>query len=90
MFSSFLPPLQIPSAAAAAAVPQRADEDDKGPPTHPLILPVTTYSLLSAFCSYNTADAGSLALVYSACTGLLGIWGLWVVSVLLKHEFDQL
>jgi hypothetical protein len=74
----FSPP-QIPSSAAAAAgVPQR---DDKGPPTHPLIMPIASFSLLSGFLSYNTSDAGSLALVYSACTGMLGIWGLWVVSV---------
>jgi len=66
--------VNIPS--AAAAVPQR---DNKGPETHPLIVPIASFSLLSAFISYNTADAGSLAMFYSACTGLLGIWGLWVI-----------
>lgn len=73
--SNFL--LQIPSAAAAVVVPQR---DNKGPETHPLIVPIASFSLLSAFISYNTADAGSLGIIYSACTGLLGTWGLWVVS----------
>jgi hypothetical protein len=71
-------------------VPQR---DNKGPETHPLIVPIASFSLLSAFISYNTADAGRLAIFYSACTGLLGIWGLWVVSdelLFQKHEFTNL
>lgn len=78
--------VQIPSAATASAVPER----NKEPPAHPLIVPVVSFSLLSAFLSYNTAGAGSLPLFYSACMGLLGIWGLWVVSVaVLKHELAR-
>ncbi|KAF8478576.1 hypothetical protein DFH94DRAFT_62037 [Russula ochroleuca] len=67
--------VNIPSAATASAVPER----NKEPPAHPLIVPVVSFSLLSAFLSYNTAGAGSLPLFYSACMGLLGIWGLWVI-----------
>ena len=71
--------LQIPSPspAAAAGLPQ---PDKKGPPVHPFIVPIASFSLLSAFLSYNTAGAGSLSLIYSACTGLVGVWGLWAVS----------
>jgi len=58
------------------AVPAR---DEKGPRTHPLIMPMVSFFLLSAFISYNTTGAGSLSMVYSACTGLVGIWGLWVI-----------
>jgi hypothetical protein len=53
---------------------------------------VASFSLLSAFLSYNTASAGSLPKLYSACMGLLGIWGFWVVSFFppcgsLDHKF---
>ena len=65
---------QIPS---SVPVPARAEN---GPPAHPLVVPVVSFALLSAFLSYNTTGAGSLPKVYSACTGLVGIWGLWVVS----------
>jgi len=64
--------VNIPS---SAPVPVR----DGGPPSHPLIVPVASFSLLSAFLSYNTASAGSLPKLYSACMGLLGIWGFWVI-----------
>jgi hypothetical protein len=56
-------------------VPERG-----GPKTHPLIVSVTSFSLLSAFLSYNTSGAGSLPVLYSVCTGVLGAWGLWEVS----------
>ncbi len=45
---------------------------------------MVSFFLLSAFLSYNTAGAGSLPKVYSACTGVVGIWGLWVVSCFLN------
>ena len=54
--------------------------DKKGPRAHPLIVPMVSFFLLSAFLSYNTTGAGSLPVVYSASTGLVGTWGLWVVS----------
>src|SRR5713226_328542 len=63
--------------------------DKKGPPSHPLIVPMTSFSLLSAFLSYNTAGATSLHIIYSSCTGLLGIWGLWAVSGFLKHQVSR-
>ena len=56
-------------------VPERG-----GRKTHPLIVPMTSFSLLSAFLSYNASGAGSLPVLYSACTGVLGVWGLWAVS----------
>jgi len=69
--------VNIPSPPSpAAALPQ---PDKKGPPIHPLIVPITSFSLLSAFLSYNTAGASSLYLIYSTCMGLVGIWGLWVI-----------
>jgi hypothetical protein len=75
--------LQIPP-SSAAVLPQ---PDKKGPPpTHPFIVPIASFSILSAFLSYNTVGAGSLSLIYSACTGFVGIWGLWVVSGTLKHS----
>lgn len=66
---------QIPS---AAPVPARAEKEPLA--HHPLVVPMASFALLSAFCSYNTTGAGSLPKLYSACTGLVGIWGLWVVS----------
>jgi len=42
--------------------------------------PITSFSLLSAFLAYNTTNAGNLPKLYSACTGLVGIWGLWVIT----------
>jgi hypothetical protein len=78
LFSTQIPsPSTAPAAGVVAALPQL---DKKGPPVHPFIVPIASFSLLSAFISYNTAGAGSLSLIYSACTGLVGIWGLWVVS----------
>src|SRR5580698_1956782 len=78
---------QIPSPSSSSSLPQ-PDTDKKGPPPiHPYIVPITSFSLLSAFLSYNTAGAGSLSLIYSACTGLVGVWGLWAVSgSFLKHS----
>jgi len=53
---------------------------DNGSAAHPLIVPITCFSLLSAFLSYNTTNAGNLPKFYSAWTGLVGIWGLWVIT----------
>src|SRR5882762_7014464 len=50
---------QIPFLSPADAL----QPDKKRPPTHPLIVPISSFSLLSAFLSYNTAGAGSLSLV---------------------------
>jgi len=40
---------------------------------------MTSFALLGAFLSYNTAGAGSLPKIYSASASLIGIWGLWVI-----------
>jgi len=67
----------IPS-SAPAVIPAR-DTGVGLPPKHPLIVPMTSFALLGAFLSYNTAGAGSLPKFYSASASLIGIWGLWVI-----------
>ncbi|KAI9466316.1 hypothetical protein BJY52DRAFT_1112061, partial [Lactarius psammicola] len=66
--------INIPS--SSGSTPAR----DNGSAAHPLIVPFTSFSLLSAFLSYNTTGAGNLPKFYSAFTGLVGIWGLWVIT----------
>ncbi|KAA1471106.1 hypothetical protein DENSPDRAFT_818995 [Dentipellis sp. KUC8613] len=66
--------LYIPS---ALPVPTRAP---KGPPIHPLLVPLTSVTLLSSFLSYNTSGAGGLPIAFALCTGTIGIWGLWTVT----------
>ncbi|KAI9446351.1 hypothetical protein H4582DRAFT_551540 [Lactarius indigo] len=69
--------INIPSSSTdPGCIPAR----DKGSAAHPLIAPFTSFSLLSAFLSYNTTGAGNLPKFYSAFTGLVGIWGLWVIT----------
>ncbi|THH20682.1 hypothetical protein EW146_g732 [Bondarzewia mesenterica] len=65
----------------AQPVPQSTDDVS---PTHPLLVPLTAASLLSAFLSYNTRNAGGLPVVFALCTGTIGIWGLWTVSTTLS------
>ncbi|KAI9509639.1 hypothetical protein F5148DRAFT_723973 [Russula earlei] len=70
----------VPSSSPASLLPERAEDGRKGQPSrHPLIVPMTSFSLIGAFLSYNTAGAGSLPKIYSACAGLIGIWGLWAI-----------
>ncbi|TFY72657.1 hypothetical protein EVG20_g335 [Dentipellis fragilis] len=66
--------LYIPS---ALPVPTCAP---KGPPIHPLLVPLTSVTLLSSFLSYNTSGAGGLPIAFALCTGTIGIWGLWTVT----------
>ncbi|KAI0054142.1 hypothetical protein FA95DRAFT_1480235 [Auriscalpium vulgare] len=54
--------------------------EQRDPPTHPLLYPVTGVSLVSSFFSYNTPDAGGLPVVFSLCTGIIGVWGLWAIT----------
>ncbi|KAI0273743.1 hypothetical protein BC834DRAFT_816313, partial [Gloeopeniophorella convolvens] len=54
--------------------------EQKDPPAHPLIVPMTCFSLLSAFLSYNTTGAGSLPILYAICIGFMGVWGLWAIT----------
>ncbi|KAJ8078905.1 hypothetical protein PM082_013189 [Marasmius tenuissimus] len=48
-------------------------------PEHPLLMPFTFASLLSAFLSYNTNSVGALAFFYFLLTGVMGLWGLWAL-----------
>ncbi|KLO05965.1 hypothetical protein SCHPADRAFT_838649 [Schizopora paradoxa] len=46
---------------------------------HPLLGPLTFGSVLSAFVSYNTSSCGALSFFVSILTGIVGLWGLWVL-----------
>ncbi|KAL0581536.1 hypothetical protein V5O48_000465 [Marasmius crinis-equi] len=48
-------------------------------PEHPLLMPVTLASILSAFLAYNTTSVGSLAMFYFLLTSSIGLWGLWAL-----------
>ncbi|KAI0322205.1 hypothetical protein OF83DRAFT_1167731 [Amylostereum chailletii] len=54
--------------------------NQNSPGTHPLLLPLTCVALLSAFLSYNAADVGGLSFLFSLGTGMIGVWGLWVIA----------
>ncbi|KAH9043128.1 hypothetical protein EDB85DRAFT_915312 [Lactarius pseudohatsudake] len=69
--------INIPSSSTG---PGSTPALDNGSAAHPLIVPFTSFSLLSAFLSYNTTGAGNLPKFYSTFTGLVGIWGLWVIT----------
>ncbi|KAI5123329.1 hypothetical protein M0805_001754 [Coniferiporia weirii] len=45
---------------------------------HPLLGPLTGVSLLSSFVSYNTSSVSTLGSLTCICTGVIGLWGLWV------------
>ncbi|KAI0065392.1 hypothetical protein BV25DRAFT_1850723 [Artomyces pyxidatus] len=66
--------LNIPS---VHPVPMREQRD---PPTHPLLVPMSATALVSAFLSYNTRGTGGLPLLFSLCTGTIGIWGVWAIT----------
>lgn len=46
---------------------------------HPLLKPFTFACLASSFLSYNTHLVGALATIHCVITGIIGLWGLWVV-----------
>ncbi|THG99855.1 hypothetical protein EW145_g7182 [Phellinidium pouzarii] len=46
---------------------------------HPLLGPLTGAALLSSFVSYNTSSISSLSFTASIFTGIIGLWGLWVI-----------
>ncbi|KAJ7581476.1 hypothetical protein C8J56DRAFT_1057455 [Mycena floridula] len=48
-------------------------------PSHPLLVPVTLASSLTAFLSYNTKDLGSLATIFFLGPGVIALWGFWVM-----------
>ena len=63
----------------ATPVPSTRDVE----PSHPLLAPLTIASNILAFISWNTKDVGALATITFIINGVVGIWGLWTVSVLL-------
>jgi len=46
--------------------------------THPLLMPVTSTSLLLAFLSYNKSGVGSLGSFVFLGSTVVGLFGLWV------------
>ncbi|KAL5532720.1 hypothetical protein ACEPAF_4494 [Sanghuangporus sanghuang] len=46
---------------------------------HPLLGPLTGACLISSFISYNTNSVGALPFGVSILTGIIGLWGLWVI-----------
>ena len=51
-------------------------------PDHPLLEPMTSACLLISFLSYNTSTVGSLGFLICLGSGIIGLWGLWAVSIL--------
>jgi len=49
------------------------------PASHPLLKPFTFACLLSSFLSYNTSSVGTLATIHCVLTGIVSLWGLWVI-----------
>ena len=47
---------------------------------HPLLGPLTGACLISSFVSYNTSSVGALAFVLCIASGIIGLFGFWVVS----------
>jgi hypothetical protein len=50
--------------------------------THPLLIPVTSTSLILAFLSYNKSGVGSLGNFIFLGSAFVGLFGLWVVRIL--------
>ncbi|KAF7294876.1 hypothetical protein MIND_01025500 [Mycena indigotica] len=64
--------LNVPSASPAdLLVPRNLA------PRHPLLIPVTTASCVSAFVAYNTSSIGSLATLVPIFAAIIGVWGAW-------------
>lgn len=49
--------------------------------THPLLVPVTSTTVLLAFLSYNISGIGSLGNFVFLSSTLVGLFGLWVVRI---------
>jgi len=67
--------LQIPDAS-----PTEFQNQDVN--AHPLLLPVTSTTVLLAFLSYNISGVGSLGNFIFLSSTLVGLFGLWVVCIL--------
>ncbi|KAI0670360.1 hypothetical protein C8Q78DRAFT_1035827 [Trametes maxima] len=51
----------------------------RGAPAHPLLEPLSGACLMTAFIAYNTASVGSLSLLVSFGSGVIGLYGLWAI-----------
>lgn len=56
-------------------------QHDENVNSHPLLVPVTSASVLLAFFSYNESGIGSLGKFIFLGTSFVGLFGLWVVRV---------
>ncbi|KAJ7063366.1 hypothetical protein C8F01DRAFT_1022889, partial [Mycena amicta] len=64
--------LNVPSASPADLLVRQTT-----PPRHPLLIPLTVASCTSAFLAYNTVSVGSLGVIVSCGSAIIGIWGAW-------------
>jgi hypothetical protein len=67
--------LQIPNASPTSF------QHDEHVNSHPLLVPVTSASVLLAFMSYNKSGVGSLGSFIFLGSSFVGLFGLWVVRV---------
>jgi len=47
---------------------------------HPLLVPLSSSFVITAFVSYNTVTVGPLAMIMTLGCGFTGLWGLWVIA----------
>jgi len=66
----------IPSTNPVAPWSQRSRADLA---YHPLLVPVTSASLLMGFTSYNTSSAGGLPSLVALGSSVVGLYGLWAI-----------
>ncbi|KAF9564594.1 hypothetical protein CPC08DRAFT_660055 [Agrocybe pediades] len=69
--------LNIPS--PKPPVPSAETDDSAGLTHQPMLYPLSIACLLSAFCSYNTNDVGSLSTIFFLVNLAIGLWGAWEV-----------
>ncbi|KAF9227671.1 hypothetical protein BS17DRAFT_774131 [Gyrodon lividus] len=64
-----------------SAIPDEwpAGSHRKGPDGHPLLGPVAWASLMMAFSSYNNRSVGTLATIVFVGSGVIGLFGLWML-----------
>jgi len=65
--------LAIPN---SSPLPDSQQADKLG---HPLLMPITTCSLLTAFLTYNTNSVGSVATISFLVAATIGVFGLWTI-----------
>jgi len=54
---------------------------------HPMLVPLTTGCIASAFIGWNYLNVGSLGVLFSLGNGVVGAWGFWTVRIYL---FDSM